>query len=108
MCKSKILKNSDAGYVMHCKSCDKVQVAFGTTIVSMTQPKFYEYIKLVDELYSIHNLYPYRNEKMVKIPTPAKEMLMIYTVNELNDLLHLLIEGRNKLEYEQLFVFSES
>ena len=108
MCKSKILKTSDDGYVMHCKGCGQIQVAFGTTIISMTQSKFYEYIKAIDDLYSIHNLYPFKDEKLIKIPTPARGVIMVYSVNELKDLLHMLVEGRNKLEYNKLFVFSEN
>jgi hypothetical protein len=108
MCKNKILKHTDEGFVMHCKHCGNIQVAFGTVVLSMMPEKFHKYIGVVDELYNIHNLYPFKDEKVIRIPTTARGVAMSYSVNELKELLHLMVQGRNKMEYDKLFVFSEN
>jgi len=108
MCANKILKHSNCGYVMLCKCCNNIQVAYGTTIVSMTQKEFHEYVNIIDELYNIHNLYGFKDEKTIKIPTAAQGVAMIYSVNELKELLQLLADGKNRMEYELLFELCEN
>lgn len=108
MCAYKTLCNTKDGYVIQCNGCDHIQVAFGTTCQTFTQDQFYEHIRTVDECYNIHNLNAFKDQKCITIPTVARSMSLVYSVNELKKLLQLLINGRNSLEHEKLFVFNEN
>jgi hypothetical protein len=108
MCNYKTLRNSEDGYVVRCKSCDHIQVAFSTSIQSFTRDQFYDYIIVVEELYKRHRSNPFREQKIVRIATAARAVVMVYNVDEVSRLLGLMIAGRNRLEREQLFVFNEN
>jgi len=108
MCNYNTLKNSKHGYVVQCKNCDHIQVAFGTTIVSLTRAAYYEHLALVQEQFDQNCRTMPWDQKVIHIPTAAKGVTMIYTLNELHTLQDLLSEGRKKLEYNDLFVFNEN
>lgn len=108
MCGYRTLHNNEDGYVICCDCCGHIQVAFGTTVTSFNREEFYEHISLVDDYYNIHNLSPFRNRKEITLPTVSRTLSLVYSVNELDKLLKLLVEGRNKLEYDKLFVFNEN
>ena len=108
MCAYKTLSNNEDGYVIQCEGCDHIQVAFGTTSMTFTQDQFYDHIKVVDESYNIHNLHAFRDQKCITIPTVARTLSLVYSVNELKKLLKLLIKGRNSLEHHKLYEFNEN
>ncbi|GAA4460672.1 hypothetical protein GCM10023093_03710 [Nemorincola caseinilytica] len=108
MCNYNTLKNCRHGYVVQCRNCDHIQVAFGTTILSLTRAQYYEYLAQVQEQYDEHHKIMPWDQKAIHLPTAAKGVAMIYTVSELHILLDMLKEGRKKLEYNDLFVFNEN
>ncbi|MBL7719111.1 MAG: hypothetical protein JNL72_09785 [Flavipsychrobacter sp.] len=108
MCGYKTLHNNEDGYVVACHCCGHIQVAFGTTAMSFTREQFYDHIRLVDECYKVHCLTAFRDQKNVTIPTVARSLSLIYSVNELKRLLKLMINGRNKLEHDKLFRFHDN
>lgn len=108
MCNYKTLQHNSNGYVVQCRNCNHIQVAFGTTIVSFSREQFYEFISVIDEQYQLHSLCLQRAKKMVHVHTPSGNLAMIYSVNELSALLYLLVEGRNALEFNELFVFNNN
>ena len=108
MCSYKTLKNNNYGYVLQCNECKHIQVAFSTVVLSFTLTEFYEVIQTVNGLYEHYNLHPCRDQKIIHLPTANKAVTMVFTITEVRELLHLLIEGRNKLQYKQLFVFNEN
>ena len=108
MCEYKTLKNMPHGQVCLCGQCNRLQVAFCTTVVSFSREQFYDFITTVDTLYKQYNLHLCRDKKMVHVPLPAKGVAMICSINELKVLLYLLVEGRNSLEYEEIFTFSKN
>ena len=93
---------------MRCPGCGHIQVAFASAILTFTRDQFYNFIEHADDLYRCHNLYAFPEEKIIRIPTPARNVTLAYSVNELKDLLHLLIEGRNKFEHTDLFAFNHN
>jgi len=108
MCNYRSVKNSDRGYVMRCSGCGHIQVAFASTILSFTRDQFYDFINMADELYKSHNMHPFPDEKIIRIPTPARAVTLAYSVNEMKDFLYLLIDGRNKFEHADLFSFNHN
>lgn len=108
MCNYKTLNANQYGYVVQCNGCNHIEVAFATVILSLTEDQFYGLIDTADSLYCQHNLHPFRDQKVIKLATDARTVTMALSVNELKDFLNLLIAGRNKLQYRQLFVFNDN
>lgn len=110
MCNHTVLKNNSYGYVVQCESesCNYIQLAFGTFILSLTVDQFTELIEIAEALYRCHKLYPFPDQKAIQVPTVCRAVTMIFTVNELKNFINLLIEGGNQLQYKKLFVFNEN
>ena len=108
MCNYKTIKNAKCGYVLRCAGCGQIQVAFASAILSFTQDQFYDFIAITDELYKCHNLYALPDEKLIRIPTAARAITLVYNVNELKELLQLMIDGRNKFEYLSLLSLNQN
>lgn len=108
MCSFDTLKKSHHGYVVKCKSCDHIQIAFGTMILSFNRSQFIEFIAKLDGQYKVHELYEDRSTKLVHVPTAAQGVAMVFSLNELEVFLNLLIDGRNALRHKDLFVFNEN
>ncbi len=105
MCNYDTIKKNRNGYVIHCRNCGRIQVAFASVVLSLTRDQFYEFIRYADEQYRAYNLHSFPDQKVISIPTDSRSVSIIYSLNELKDLLHLLLAGRNKLEHEDLFAF---
>jgi len=108
MCNFNTLKYNDYGYVMQCNDCNHLQVAFGTVILSLTPDQFHELIETAEQHYMHHNPYPFREEKIIRMPTPARSVMMVFSLHELKELLNLLVAGRDKLQYRQLFILNQN
>lgn len=108
MCNYKTLNANKHGYIVQCNSCNHIQITFGSGILTLSVAQFYKLIDTVDALYIAHNLYPFPDQKAIKIPTDSKSVVMIFSVNELKELLYLLIGSRNSIQHLQLFVFNEN
>jgi hypothetical protein len=108
MCSYKILQNNEHGYVVQCDSCNHIQVAFATVVLSLTTDQFYELIQKANQLYEYYGFHSFPDQKIIHIPTVISTVSMIFSLNELRNFRHLLIEGRNKLQHKQLFVFNEN
>ena len=108
MCSYKTLKNNQHGYVIQCNECDQIQVAFSTVILSLSTSEFYELIKTASELHDHYQMHPCRDQKIIQLPTATRSVTMVFNYDELKTLLHLMMEGRNKLQFRQLFVFNEN
>jgi hypothetical protein len=108
MCSYKTLHHSADGYVIKCNCCNKLQVAFGTTCMSYTEEQYRDYISLVDKYIENNKTAGCRDQKAITLPTVARSISLVYSLNELEKLRSLLIDGRNKLEHEKLFVFNDN
>lgn len=108
MCNYTTLVNSGQGYVIKCNNCDHIQVAFGTSVISFTRTEFLDYVSLVDDRYGCYSGCTRRDEKVVNVPTPVRNVATVLTVRELCSLRYLLTEGSRKLKQAELFTFSEN
>lgn len=105
MCIYKKLHHNKNGYVVWCTVCRHFQVAFGSTILAYTEDQFYDFIRTVDEYYKTNRFYTCRAQKMVQIPTNARFVTLVYSLEELRKLLELLHQASDKLDKEKLFAF---
>lgn len=56
MCKHRILAHSDNGYIVLCKKCNHFQIAFGTTVISLTDIQYEEFkLQVEDQLQCFKN-----------------------------------------------------
>jgi hypothetical protein len=108
MCNYATLINCGQGYVIRCNKCDRIQVAFGTSVISFTRVQYEGYVVLVDDKYKEYRYTRCREEKVVTIPAPVAGVSTILTVRELCMLRYLLLEGRRKLTQIELYSFSDN
>ncbi|MES2429835.1 MAG: DUF6686 family protein [Bacteroidota bacterium] len=82
MCKYDSLYFGDDGYVVRCNTCGNYQVAFLSTMLTLTQKDLDVLHKLI--LSRCNNeLYEYGgNAKCITVPTPGKGINLILTKNE--------------------------
>ncbi len=108
MCSYNTLKSSADGYVVQCRRCNHIQVGFGTIVVSFTITQFQDFIMVVEEhfLHYRHTAAP--DHKLITIPTTAKSVAMVFTLNELAKLRMLLADGQQQLAYNQLLQLCEN
>lgn len=102
MCNYKVLHNNQHGYVVRCGNCGYVQVAFGTTLIALTLNQFTRFRKLVEDQEGIHRDEPCPNAKCIHMPTPARNMTLVYTIRELRQLQELLNQADACLQVERL------
>ena len=105
MCVYKKLHHNENGYVVRCNVCQHFHVAFGSTVLAHTEDQFYDFIRTVDEYYEINRFYSCRAQKVVQIPTIARSITLVYSLEELRKLSELLHQASDKLDKEKLFAF---
>ena len=107
MSTSQTPENEYRGYVARCK-CGNLQLAFGTTLLSLSRQQFYELASVVSNLNKRHSSTPAPYNKMIQIPLVTNNTAMVCNVSELKSLSALIAEGIKNLEYEELFAFSNN
>lgn len=108
MCCFKTLYRNDHGYVSKCDSCRHVHIAFGTTVLALNHEQFLSFSETVDAYYESNRNRCSRDQKSIQIPTIVRSIMLLYTVNELEQFTLLLQRAKEKLRKEQLFVFNEN
>jgi hypothetical protein len=108
MCRYNTLHKSTHGYVIKCNECTNIQVAFGTTALTLSLKQFNDFIGIVDDLLVTHQSYDFPDQMTIVIPTLSRSVSMICSVNELGNLKQLLMKGKKSLEMAKLFIFYEN
>ena len=95
MCKFKKWYAGAEGYVLQCKDCGHVQLAFGTTMLTLGKDDFFIFTEIVAS--RVSELTPYREDlKSVVIPTPASYCQIFLTERELLSLHRMLQQADNE------------
>lgn len=97
-----LFHNDEAGYVIHCRGCNSVQVAYGNVMLTWNRldfTDFCQYIqKIVDDLPT-----DYRpNHKSVVIPVPCEGIRILLSPRELNELQQMLDVAETELQQQEL------
>lgn len=93
MCNHKVLSHSRHGYVIKCSGCKHYQVAFGTTVLCLSQE---QYLDLTTHMKDQYELYKHDNKDMQKIihlPTYCEHAFMVLNVKELKNFMVLTREA---------------
>lgn len=108
MCCYKTLGRNEHGYVTRCNNCRHIHVAFGNTLLAFTYDQFTSFRQAVVSQYET-NKYCYPKEsKSIQIPTAIRSIILVYSLNELEQFIPLLNEAIKEIGNEQLFVFSKN
>ncbi|WP_018626864.1 DUF6686 family protein [Niabella aurantiaca] len=102
MCNFKTLYYAPHGYLIVCNECRHFQLAFQTTLLTMTAQDLHIFHTLVKENreYSPFDASPGR--KNIYIPTPLEGYGMILNREELEDLFQLLETAEVNFKAESL------
>ena len=99
MCYFQRLAVSEHGYVVRCNDCRHYQVGFGTAMLTLSQPDFKAFVKLVAEkiLYVAEDdITIHEAIKSVVVPMPYSGMCIVVTKNELQHLQSMLDNADNE------------
>lgn len=102
MCEFQSLYFNDDGYVVRCKQCNCYQLAFGTTLITLTQQDFKAICKTakykcIEEDFSFS-----KHSKCVVIPTPSCGLFLLFTREEAIRFNEILEEADNEEKVQRL------
>jgi hypothetical protein len=106
MCDYHVLYQNEHGYVVRCKKCDCIKVAFGTTAISLTRQQLEDFAEVVNEYKEAVGIGLYPNHKAIAIPTTAKSIQLLYSAEDLQHLIEILNEALLSLAIEPLLTIN--
>lgn len=102
MCRYKIYHQSDHGYIVRCHSCEHIQLAFGTSVMTYTREQFNEFVDSVYEYYTAYQHECSRKQKTIRIPTLSASISLAFSLNELEILMNMLEEAAVLIETDKI------
>ncbi|THU38411.1 hypothetical protein FAM09_17225 [Niastella caeni] len=104
MCSYQTLFYDDEnGYVIHCKGCDSLQVAFGNVLLTWNRPDFYDFYHFIKRIFNETPIDPAAmNKKTLAIPVPCDGVRILLSPRELQQLHHMLDMAETELQSQQL------
>lgn len=98
-----LFHDDDCGYVILCRACDSIQVAFGNLLLTWNKPDFYEFFQFIKR---VCNETPIDvaacHKKTLAIPVPCEGVRLLLSTRELQQLLHMLDMAETELQSQQL------
>src|SRR5262245_27918236 len=85
MCDYKVLHQNENGYVLQCKKCNCIRVAFGTTALSLTPGQLDEFAEVIYEYNQAEHHAVSANHKIITIPTAASSIQLLYSRQDLSN-----------------------
>lgn len=102
MCTHRILAHNENGYVVLCAKCNHIQIAFGTTIICLTEEQF-AYFKM--SAYNQFNHYKddgFPQQKIIQMPTFSVNTKIILSFIELKKLIELIEEADILIQVDKI------
>ena len=90
------------GYIIRCEDCHHLQVAFGTTVLTLTAYDFQAFLGIVSYKKENHEPKADPNIRSIVLPTPCNTVHLIFNETELNDLHFMLQEADTEIRAQQL------
>lgn len=82
MCNFQTFYSNNDGYVIRCKDCGNYQVAYLSTLLTLTPNNFETLRTVVKHKCIADSSLVYDNAKSIVIPTPAKDFKILLTQKE--------------------------
>lgn len=102
MCNYDILFHNQHGYIVKCRECEHLKLAFGTAALTFNEEEFYDFKHIADSYFHLHKDAACRTQKQIQIPTAHKAVALVYTLDELENLTEILEEAHINLEVQRL------
>ena len=95
--------NDESGYVILCRACDSIQVAYGNILLTWNRPDFYDFFHFIKRM---NNETPIDvdaiNKKTLAIPVPCEGVRILLSPRELQQLHHMLDTAESEWQSQQL------
>lgn len=90
------------GYVIQCRECMHFQVSFGTTMLTLSETQYQNFVAIVAR--KKQELIPMQHSdcKYIVLPTPSNAVNIILSEKELNFLYDMTQSADNELKTSQL------
>lgn len=102
MCQFKNCYAGSNGYIVRCEDCQHLQVAFGTTVLTLNEYDFLAFMGIVAYKKANHIPVYAPDMRSIVLPTPSSTVHLIFSERELNDLHTMLQEADNEIKAQQL------
>jgi hypothetical protein len=91
------------GYVILCRGCDSIQVAFGNVLLTWNRPDFYDFFHFIKRMFNETPIDPaVINKKTLAIPVPCEGVRVLLSPRELQQLHNMLDSAETELQSQQL------
>ncbi len=88
------LYNSKDGYVVKCVYCNKIQLAFGNSILTLSQDEFQSLRCQTTDKIRENKFIGFPEQKNITFHTKSKSVMMVFSFKDL-ELLYEMIEHAN-------------
>ena len=95
--------NDESGYVILCRACDSIQVAFGNILLTWNRPDFYDFYHFIKRMFNETPIDDAAiNKKTLAIPVPCEGVRILLSARELQQLHQMLDTAETELQSQQL------
>jgi hypothetical protein len=95
--------DDECGYVILCRGCDSIQVAFGNVLLTWNRPDFYDFYNFIKRMLNETPIDPATvNKKTLAIPVPCEGVRILLSPRELQQLHNMLDSAETELQSQQL------
>ncbi len=98
MCNFQYLYKGNEGYIVKCKDCGQYQLAFGTSMLTLSQLDYETLYGILLSKSSLHIDAHTEHTKSIVIPTPAYGLFLILTKKEVALLCSMLEKAECELK----------
>jgi hypothetical protein len=95
--------NDESGYVILCRACDSIQVAFGNLLLTWNRVDFYDFFQFIKRMFHETSIEAASiNKKILAIPVPCEGVRILLSTRELQQLHQMLDMAETELQSQQL------
>ncbi|MFT5999297.1 MAG: hypothetical protein ACI81P_001755 [Neolewinella sp.] len=101
-----VLHNSIYGFLVHCPSCNRFQLAFGTFRITQDQEELQSFANLINRYVHRYQKRPKRSSRDIFVESPYPGIGLLFSVDDLerlNDMLQrsfLLLEAGDRVRLQ--------
>lgn len=95
--------DDESGYVILCRGCDSIQVAYGNVLLTWSRPDFYDFFHFIKRMFNETPVDPaVINKKTLAVPVPCEGVRILLSPRELQQLHKMLDAAETELQSQQL------
>lgn len=103
MCHYQTLYYDDVkGYVIYCRNCNSIQLAFGNVMLTLFREDFYGFHECINRIKEEHKDYADCPKKFIVVGTPCEGIKLLVSGIELCQLQGMLDEAETELQSQEL------